>query len=577
MKKLSLVSLASLLLFTATIAFAQSRPKARAKSQHQPFEFQLAAVDATTHRPRSTFFLGETVAVRISLTNLSGVARSVPQLPDTYITFKLHSTEPYEHHPEIREGSFGGTGWATTSGNMTFWGTRPPRMMTIAPGQTVSRIVTLDYLNEHPLDEGTHTLTANYNSKLRVTISFAVVVDEEKSIPLLEKLAATPVQDGRDTLQRWANAVLNLARAPSISGRILDSEGRSLNDEITIEVSGTKKIDTETRKNGRYILEMLTPGGTYTIRPRMDFYADPGEPTYTVEPASKTITVLHSEITNIDFIARRNRVEKNFALDDEGSKATASSSRDFMYEPERVIDRYRMVMVGETAPDYWNDGTRNAFPDWIEVDFGVTRKIDWINVFTLPDNLNDPPDPDLNEKFSLHGITDFDVQYWTGQAWRNVPGGAIRNNRNVWRRISFPELTTRKIRVVVLNALGGESRITEIEAIHLNDLPTAKITVTGERHTNSAMQFRLDASDRDGRIQQYELDFGDYTESYKWSRDYRKPGDKPQLTHTHTFAETGTYNVTLKVMDDSEEITATTVVVTITEPPKARRAQTSSN
>ena len=560
MRKLSLVSLASLLLFSATIASAQSR--------RQPFKFQITAVDATTHRPRSTFYLGESVAVRISLTNQSGVARSIPQLPDTEIAFKLHSTQPYEHHPEIRDGYFGGTGWVRHEGNMTFWGSSPPRMMSIAPGQTVSRSITLDYLYGYPLFEGTHTLTVNYNSKLSVTIAFVVVVDETKSIPLLEKLAATPVQDGRDTLQRWASATLKLMRAPSISGRILDSDGRSLNDEITIEVTGSKKINAETRKNGHYRLQLLSPGDTYTIRPRMDFYQDPGETRYTLEPASRTITVLDGKITDINFIARRIRTEKNFALDDEGSKTTASSTRDFMYEPERVIDRYRMVSVGETAPDYWNDGTPNVFPDWIEVDFGVTRKIDWINVFTLPDNLNDPADPDLNEKFSLHGITDFDVQYWTGRAWRNVPGGAIRNNRNVWRKVSFPEITTRKIRVVVLNALGGESRITEIEAIHLNDLPNAKIFVTGERYSNTAVRFRLEAFDPDGTILRYELDFGDDTASYEWSHDYRKPGDNPQLTHSHVYAEAGTYNVKLKVFDNSEENTETTVVLTITDPPK---------
>jgi hypothetical protein len=161
MKKLSLVSLTSLLLFTATLASAQTPAQSKAKA----FKFQVTTVDATTHRPRSTFVLGESVAVRISLTNQSGVARTVPQLPDTEIAFKLHSTQPYEHHPEIRDGYFGGTGWARTDGNTTFWGSSPPRMMTIAPGQTVSRIINLDYLYDHPLDDGTHTLTVNYNSK----------------------------------------------------------------------------------------------------------------------------------------------------------------------------------------------------------------------------------------------------------------------------------------------------------------------------------------------------------------------------------------------------------------------------
>jgi PKD repeat protein len=82
------------------------------------------------------------------------------------------------------------------------------------------------------------------------------------------------------------------------------------------------------------------------------------------------------------------------------------------------------------------------------------------------------------------------------------------------------------------------------------------------------VRFRLEAFDPDGTILRYELDFGDDTASYEWSHDYRKPGDNPQLTHSHVYAEAGTYNVKLKVFDNSEENTETTVVLTITDPPK---------
>jgi len=42
-----------------------------------------------------------------------------------------------------------------------------------------------------------------------------------------------------------------------------------------------------------------------------------------------------------------------------------------------------------------------------------------------------------------------------------------------------------KIRVVVLNSIDGETRITQIEAFHLNDLPQPKIAVT---HTQSHLR-----------------------------------------------------------------------------------------
>ena len=109
-----------------------------------------------------------------------------------------------------------------------------------------------------------------------------------------------------------------------------------------------------------------------------------------------------------------------------------------MFETESAIDGFRMVDGwGSGSHAYWVDGTPNVFSDWFEVDFAGERRINWINVFTLPDDLNKIRRPGPKQKFSLYGITDFDVQYWTGQTWRTVPGGAIRNNRNVWRRLAF--------------------------------------------------------------------------------------------------------------------------------------------
>ncbi len=573
MKKLSFFAVTSLLLFTATIAAAQSR--------RQSFKFQVTAVDAKTYQPRSTFFLGESVAIRFSLTNQSRVARTIPMLPDTEIKYELHSTNPYEYAPDIVGGYFGGTGWVRQDGDMTVWGSRPPRMMTIAPGQTVSTIVNLRTRYGDPPEEGTHTLTVNYNPKLHASISFRVVVDEAKTIPLLEQLAATPVKDGRDTLQRWASASLKLFREPSISGRIVDTDGQPLKEHVRIEVTGTEETYLDGRKSGMYRIQSLKEGGSYTITPSLPYHDHPGVADYAFEPASKTITILNGKITDVNFTARKIPVEKNVALEDEGAKAKASSIRDHLFETENIIDGFRYAEGWESGSAGWNDGTPNAFPDWLEVDFGSVRRINWINVFTLPDDHNDMREPELNDKFSLYGITDFDVQYWTGRGWLTVPGGAIRNNRNVWTKVSFPELATRKIRVVVRNALHGESRITEIEAIHLNNLPTARIAVKGNPRaiakatafTNSPVHLRTDAFDPDGRIHNYELEFGDETARYEWSYYHEEGVKRPplQLTHTHVYKSAGTYEVKLRVIDDSDESNETTLVLTITDPPKTQR------
>ncbi|HEY0726460.1 MAG TPA: PKD domain-containing protein, partial [Pyrinomonadaceae bacterium] len=160
----------------------------------------------------------------------------------------------------------------------------------------------------------------------------------------------------------------------------------------------------------------------------------------------------------------------------------------------------------------------------------------------------------------------------TGRAWRTVPNGAIRGNRNVVRKISFPAIETNKIRVVVLNALGGESRITEIEAWHVNDLPQAKIAIAGKRNTknitkDSAVNFVTEVFDLDGKIHEYELDFGDNSNTYEWEFDHQKPGNKPKLTHRHVYEKEGTYAVKLRLVDDSNEANETTMVVNVVAPP----------
>jgi hypothetical protein len=142
--------------------------------------------------------------------------------------------------------------------------------------------------------------------------------------------------------------------------------------------------------------------------------------------------------------------------------------------------------------------------------------------------------------------------------------------------ISFPAIATDKIRVVIHDSIDGESRITEIEAFHLNDLPRPKISagdkvknVKGAKgHTNSIVYFRTEAFDRDGTIKYYELDFGDDTATYEWRSDREIAGATPRLAHVHVYESEGVYEVKLRVVDDSNEVAETKILVTITDPPK---------
>lgn len=70
----------------------------------------------------------------------------------------------------------------------------------------------------------------------------------------------------------------------------------------------------------------------------------------------------------------------------------------------------------------------------------------------------------LGQSFSLYGVTDFQVHYWTGTEWALVPGGTVAANTQVWRQLLFSPITTTAIRITVTGALDTWTRLTEVEA-----------------------------------------------------------------------------------------------------------------
>ena len=112
----------------------------------------------------------------------------------------------------------------------------------------------------------------------------------------------------------------------------------------------------------------------------------------------------------------------------------------------------------------WNDGTRSAYPDWVEVAFSGVKTIDEIDVFTLQDSYRAPAEPTEAMTFARYGITAFDVQYWDSAAWVTVPGGSVSGNNRVWRKFSFAAVSTDRVRVRVNAAANRYSRVVEVEA-----------------------------------------------------------------------------------------------------------------
>ena len=59
-------------------------------------------------------------------------------------------------------------------------------------------------------------------------------------------------------------------------------------------------------------------------------------------------------------------------------------------------------------------------PDWAEV-----QTIGEIDVFTVQDNYTSLVEPTASMTFTRYGITQFQVQYWDGASWVDVPGASV--------------------------------------------------------------------------------------------------------------------------------------------------------
>jgi subtilisin family serine protease len=174
--------------------------------------------------------------------------------------------------------------------------------------------------------------------------------------------------------------------------------------------------------------------------------------------------LLSGNASNVDNVMVNGGVGRtNVARASNGALAVASSTFSSGYAAGGAINGDRTGSPWGNGGG-WNDGTPNSWPDWLEIDFNGAQTINEVDVFALQDNYLAPSTPTPSMTFTLYGLRDFEVQYWTGTTWQDVPGGAIVNNNLVWRQITFTALTTTKIRILVTNALDTWTRITEVEA-----------------------------------------------------------------------------------------------------------------
>jgi RHS repeat-associated protein len=173
----------------------------------------------------------------------------------------------------------------------------------------------------------------------------------------------------------------------------------------------------------------------------------------------------------------------NVALAANGSTASASSILDSGFAASGAINGDRKGANWGNGGG-WADSSYGGFPDWLEVDFNGSKSISEIDVFTVQDNWASPTEPTESMTFSAYGQTEYEVQYWNGSSFVRLSGGSITNNNKVWRKITFPAISTSKIRVWTTRSIdSGYSHLTEVEAWSESSAATLHWLVTDQLGT----------------------------------------------------------------------------------------------
>ncbi|MBK8568781.1 MAG: fibronectin type III domain-containing protein [Nitrosomonadales bacterium] len=217
----------------------------------------------------------------------------------------------------------------------------------------------------------------------------------------------------------------------------------------------------------------------------------------------------------------------------------------------------------------WRDATFNAYPDWVQINFGGTKTVDRVVVYTLQDNYTTPIEPTDTLTFSTWGVTGFTVQGWNGSAWITL--ATVSGNNLVKRTVNFTAFTTDRIRVNVTSALSSHSRITEIEAWDVavsgavpdTTLPTVPVGLSATPISTTQINLSWTASTDNVGVTGYKV--------YRGAPWFGSP-TTTSYTDTGLTASTS-YSYTLAACDAANNCSAQSNPVSATTMPAA----TSSN
>jgi hypothetical protein len=179
---------------------------------------------------------------------------------------------------------------------------------------------------------------------------------------------------------------------------------------------------------------------------------------------------------------------KNYAL---GATATAKNfTKDSVFPGLHFNPFYAIDGIRHTTTDggnYWRDDS--GLPTWLQIEFkDPATTIDEITVITIEDpGFEKATDPTDTQTFARSGVTAFDVKYFDGGGWVNVPGGSIKSNNRVVTKISFDPITTSMIRVVVNDAALDKEKVARIVELEACGHPSASSKKTGEKGFDSGI------------------------------------------------------------------------------------------
>jgi len=121
--------------------------------------------------------------------------------------------------------------------------------------------------------------------------------------------------------------------------------------------------------------------------------------------------------------------------------------------PQYLIDGH--VWYHQSPPNRWTAAGSGNATDWVELDFGVARLVEWVTLYFLDDGATIQPP----QSFAL--------ERWREGGWEEIPGQRRVPDMPEGRRattVRFDPIETARIRLVLTHWPGNSSGLSEIEA-----------------------------------------------------------------------------------------------------------------